>query len=912
MRFTAMRSRARLLTTAATGLALALGAGTAMAQDGQQDATEVDEIVVTGIRASLENSVETKRDETSIVEVVSAEDLGKLPDQSITESIARLPGITAQRLDGRAQVISIRGLGPDFTSALLNGREQVTTGDNRGVEFDQFPAELLTSVVVYKTPDASLVAQGLAGTADLRTVHPLEYGRRALALNYRYEWNDLGSLNAGAQDTGERWGISYVDQFLDDTLGIALGYAHMDTPYQNERYNAWGYPNVDAGTDASTPLILGGAKPYAQSGQLVRDGYFGSLEWRPHDQFRTRFDVFYSEFENQQILRGMEIPLWWGNGDPLEALEPGFTVEDGLITQATFSRVYPVIRNDYNTRDANTLSLGWNMEFQLNDDWAVEVDLSHSRVKRTDQIIESYSGFGYNFTGSDGDTITYSIDDRGVAQFDVGLDYTDPNLIRLTDPRGWGGSQVQAGYLNSPTTEDQIDAARFSITGQIDAGFITSMEAGLNFSKRDKSFTSDEWFLNPGPAGVTSAAIPSQCLLEPTTIGFLGFSMISYDTLCVLDSGVYSTARNANFDVIAKNWELSEDIKTLYWQVNFDQDFGPVRMTGNAGFQILDVNQESSGYAAVSGLGSVPITGGSDYTDFLPSANLIFQVGDNDVFRVSAARVQSRPRMDQMRASRQVFYNTDPSRVTSTDINNSPWSGNGGNPNLRPWEADAYDISYEHYFSRGSYISLAAFYKDLRTYVYNLNQLADFTGVPYTGPAPALFQGIISTPQNGEGGAIKGIEIAAVIQFGDFWSPLEGFGLAASYSDTDSDIQPDPNDASRPIEGLSREVRNVTLYYERYGFQARVSNRYRSQFLGEVAGFGNGRTFRTVGAESIVDAQIGYEFQSGPLEGLSFTLQGNNLTDEEFVTLNNASDPRQAIDYQVYGKTYLFGVNYRF
>ncbi|MFN3354077.1 MAG: TonB-dependent receptor plug domain-containing protein, partial [Brevundimonas sp.] len=391
-------SRARLLAGAA--LIAICGATPALAQSAQdpQDATEVEEIVITGIAASLETAIAEKREATSIVEVIAAEDLGKLPDQSIAESLARLPGLAAQRIDGRAQVISIRGLGPDFTTALLNGREQVTTGDNRGVEFDQFPSELLSGVIVYKTPDAALAAQGLAGTADLQTVRPLEYGRRAGAINYRYEWNDLGSLNAGAEDTGHRFSASFVDQFMDDTLGVALGVAYMETPYQNERYNAWGYPTVDAGpgyisanptpyADAIGNLILGGAKPYAQSGLIERTGVMGVVEWAPTDRLRVTGDLFYSEFENTQILRGIEIPLWWGDSGRGEQLRAGSsTVEDGLITQATFDGIRGVVRNDVNTREAETTSLGLNIEYDLSDTWSVSLDLSSSKVDRTDQV----------------------------------------------------------------------------------------------------------------------------------------------------------------------------------------------------------------------------------------------------------------------------------------------------------------------------------------------------------------------------------------------------------------------------------------------------------------------------------------------------------------------------------------------
>ncbi len=939
-------ARVRLMTGAGVlALTLSLG-GIAHAQaaaqppvgeDEDEQATELEEIVVTGIRAAIQNSVNQKRNETSIVEVVTAEDIGKLPDQSITESIARLPGITAQRLDGRAQVISVRGLGPDFTTALLNGREQVTTGDNRGVEFDQFPSELLGSVVVYKTPDAMLVGQGLAGTVDLRTVRPLEYGRQALAMNYRYEMNDLDSLVAGAEDTGNRYSISYIDQFFDNTLGVTLGYAHMETPYQNERYNSWGYPTVDCRTlnfDGVTPYtcdgagnpapgyenvigvpILGGAKPYAQSGLVERDGYMGVLQWDPNERFSATFDAFYSKFENTQILRGIEIPLWWGAGNGVqERLEAGSaTVEDNLVTQATFTNVDPVVRNDLNTREAETLALGANFRFQLNDNWAVIADLSHSKVDRTDQIIESYSGTGYAGAGANTD-ITYTIDERGVASFDIGVDYADPSQIFLTDPKGWGGNRVQAGYLNSPTTDDELNAVRLTVEGQLDAGFISSVEFGANLSSRDKSFVADEFFLQPAN-GAQQVAIPSECLLDPTSIRFLGFDMISYDTACVLDSGVLDANRNPNFDVVSKNWVVTEDIASLYWQANFDQDLNSwIRMTGNAGFQIHNVDQTGSGFATApapdvnSPAPTTAVEDGDEYTDFLPSANLIFQLGDNDVLRFAAARVQARPRLDQMRGSQNFFYN--PTNLNSTDINQAYFGGNGGNPRLRPWEADVFDISYEHYFGPGAYISLAAFYKDLRTYIFNQNVTFDFTGFPIPGEEPASRLGLYNSPQNGEGGVIQGIEVAASIPFGNFFPPLEGFGLVASYSDTSSEIQPEPGNPSRPIEGLSEKVSNVTLYYERYGFQARVSNRYRSDFLGEVAGFGNGRTFRFVGEESVIDAQIGYEFQSGPLEGLSVLLQGNNLTDEPFVTIDQT--PRRAIDYQVYGKTYLFGINYRF
>ena len=153
----------------------------------QSDTAELDTIVVTGIRRGIEDAISVKRDSTSIVEAISAEDIGKLPDVSIAESLARLPGLSAQRVAGRAQVISVRGLSPDFSTTLLNGREMVSTGDNRSVEFDQYPSELVSGVTIYKTPDAGLIGQGLSGTLDMQTARPLNFSDTVVAVSGRYQ-----------------------------------------------------------------------------------------------------------------------------------------------------------------------------------------------------------------------------------------------------------------------------------------------------------------------------------------------------------------------------------------------------------------------------------------------------------------------------------------------------------------------------------------------------------------------------------------------------------------------------------------------------------------------------------------------------------------------------------------------------
>ena len=264
-----------------------------------------------------------------------------------------------------------------------------------------------------------------------------------------------------------------------------------------------------------------------------------------------------------------------------------------------------------------------------------------------------------------------------------------------------------------------------------------------------------------------------------------------------------------------------------------------------------------------------------------------------------------------MRASRNFSFNVTNNTPTAQPDQNSPFSGSGGNPELRPTIANVADISIEKYFAnRQGYVSLAGFYKDLETFVFTRNQIFDFAGYPTGGITPVITEGVVSAPDNGDGGYISGVEFALSVPFEIVHPMLDGFGMQASVSQTSSEIKPDGQNAT-PLPGLSETVANVTVYYEANGFQARVSNRYRSDYLGEVAGFGNGRTLRSVAAENVIDAQIGYEFQSGPLEGASVLAQVNNLTDEPFKTFENG-DERRVIDFQRYGRTFLIGLNYRY
>jgi iron complex outermembrane receptor protein len=945
--------RGALGTSAFAIAACAMTAPTAaLAQDTDADATVDQEstgdiaenaIVVTGIRASIANSVQQKKANTSIVEVISAEDIGKLPDQSIAESLSRLPGLATQRLDGRGNVVSIRGLAPDFTTTLLNGREQVSANNNRGVELDQYPSELLSGAVVYKTPDASLIGQALGGTIDMQTVRPLAYGDQAIAVGIRGEINDLGKLNPDISNKGYRANISYIDQNDAGTVGWALGYARMVSPTAEERWNSWGYPGFDFNNDAygirdtnGTPddqsddtftvrpeyadavgaLLPGGAKPYVKSNRLTRDGLMGVLEFQPDDQLHVTLDGYWSRFKDEQRLRGLELPFAWGGQG--ETLQPGFTVEDGLITEGTWTNVKAVMRNDVVHRESNIFAGGLNVEYEPNDGLVLEADASYSRVRRTEENIEIYAGTGRGSANGVRDTMDFSIDDQGVISFSPDLDYTDTDLFQLTDPRGWCGrpgfpGDCQDGFINAPKVKDQLASLRLQATQEVGAG--DSIRVGANYSEREKSLV-DEGYVLTHKNYPASTPIPSEYLYDPVSLGFIGIpGMIAFDSQRYFEDGNYVLTPESLWTSgrLTNSFDITEKVLTGFVQYNLDRDLGGVPLRGNVGVQVVHTDQQGDGYAASNqnGLTVVePISDGDTYTDILPSLNLSFEIAPNNFIRVGAARVLARARMDQLNPGN--GFNFDQSKAANTEIESSPWSGTAGNAKLRPLIANAFDLAYENYFTPGGYIAVSGFYKHLESYVYQQQTLFDFTGYPFHGPVtPTFFEGYVSQWQNTGGGKIYGGEFAGSLPFNTLSAALDGFGALLSASYTKSKVRLGSEAPLTTLPGLSEWVVNSTLYYEKNGFQARVSGRYRSEFLAEVQGLSLKRDLVSAKGELLVDAQIGYEFQDGPLQGLSILATGSNLTNEPFVTFYNG-DERQVRDHQNYGRNFMLGLSYKF
>lgn len=908
MKRTTAIKKASLAGAATTALLLALSTN-AMAQDAEETAG-TDEVISTGIRQSIADSLALKKESSSIVEAITSEDIGKLPDVSIADSLARLPGVTAQRVRGRAQQISIRGLGPDFSIALLNGREQVSAGNNRGIEFDQFPSELIAKGIVYKTPDAKLAATGVAGAVDLRTVRPLDYTERKINLSGKYVINDNGKLNPDFDANGYRLFGSYIDQNEARTLGFSLGITHQSNPTQFFSRELKTNQNQTGQLADGTYFAADNPRTGVVSRDFKRTSVTGALQFEPTDRFSATVDAYYSDFEDEGIFRGVETPIAGWSGASLTNSTPG----GAFVSSATYDPVGAILRTDTEGNSAEIFSAGLNMDFQATDKLSFNLDLSTSQLDKQDIDYESYAGTAFqalfgprnNDPGVRG-SLTYNTPTDGEYSIDSEIDYSNPANVFLTDPGGWG----QVGFIKEPLIEDDLNQIRAEASYAVEKHGIEAISVGALYTDREKDFDSNESFIRAGNGFVNGEApIPSSA--GTTDSGSIGLDIVAYDPTALRTDGTYIFEKG-DFD---QEWNVQEEIWTYYAMATIFSE-GSIPVRGNVGFQYVDVNQASTAGAAITE---------ESYSDFLPSANFSFEVADDTFIRVAAARSVTRPRMDQLRAGAAPSFNplvcpdVDGNGVRDTfidtpDPNDACISLSGGNGFLRPYSSASYDLSFEKYFSDAGAISLALFTKNISDYVVDLSQLFEneniarsLLGDAFVDDFPQSAELSFNAPENVETAKVEGIELALRLPLDDvFGDMFEGFGLNAAYTYTNTSLAFNNRDIDIP--GYSKDTFSGEIYYERDGFKARVNTRHRSGFLSEVPQFDGSLVGAQALSETVYDAQIGYEWDEGPLEGFSINFEAYNITDEPFRTTNDLDGDGPGTDFFVsrredYGTTY--------
>ena len=933
------------LSPVAAGAVMMLMASGANAQTSTQPAADASQVVtVTGIRRGIENAINVKKNADGVVEAISSEDIGKLPDTTIAESLARLPGLTSQRdRNGNATNISIRGLGPDFNGYLLNGREQTSTGDSRAVDLSVYPAELIGGATVYKTSDATLMSAGLAGTIDNRLIDPLAFTSRVFAANAQKTKTGVGLPVTG---TGHRYSLTYIDQFADRTLGLAIGYVRSEGTSNSLADGSWGGSGTASlaggGTQANVSLPFGGGLGFeSDRNKDERHGLAAILSYKPNKNFSTELDVYTAKIKT--ALKKMAAKA--GN---FTALTNATVVADPknagkfLATSGTLSMAPGgLIAYSENIFDDDKIdSLGWKSTLKIADGWSGSLDFNHNKAVRIEKDIEAYAGITtadtLSFTGANG---------GGTPQLSLGnaAAYVNPATIQIRDQSGWSGVQYptgspyagqtvpQAGYSKGPTVTDKLDAVRLDFKHDLpEGGLFQDLQFGGNYSKRTKDRETDEGVIgSTNNGGYDRIAYPSSAYVA-SNVGGTGLNLLTFDPQVGLWPGAV-IIRKYNDDILSKTWSVEEKVTTAYAKVNLDGKAGDFPIRGNLGVQLVHTDQSSAGYQAQVGSGvtlnnpAVSLTkGGTKYTDFLPSLNVSVDVGGGGQLRFGASQQIARATLTDLRNSFAASVDTNAANSTF-----GRFVGSAGNPQLKPFKAWAFDISAEKYFGSKGYVGAAFFYKKLDTYITTAtNRAFDFSGyasalglvVPPLGPV-----GTFTTSVNGSGGDLTGLEFTASVPFNMITSALDGFGATASYSTTTSSVNlpnligQNPNQqvptagATIPLPGLSKDNAKLMFYYERGGFSAFVAENYRTTYVGSVANssVGGYPTLRFIEGSSWRSAQIGYEVQSGPVKGLGIRFEGNNMNKPTYREADDA-DITKNVSTNKTGASYAFKLSYKY
>ncbi|GBL05391.1 TonB-dependent receptor [Glaciecola sp. KUL10] len=632
-----------LITAAIIASGMILGSSPVYAQEQddelsrqEQGEATVERIEVTGFSTSLIKSLNQKRFSDTVSEQISADDLGGLPDVSMADALTRLPGISAVRTGGQAAEINIRGLSGDFVFSTLNGREQVSTSGSRSIEFDQYPSELISSAAVYKSPKASLIEGGVAGTVELKTASPLANSEQhTFGVNVRGMFNDRADQVDGADEYGHRLSFSYQGKYLDDTLGVALGYARLFQPgvatqFVGLAYNAEVDVDGIAGDEdnydpnSSVPrdqqcveceLISEGFEMQHLGGSETRNGYMAALEWVPTDNFTLRADAFISKFDSEVFARGFRVKL----GGPTASITNPVVVNNSVVggtfnrTDTSFTRVELV--NDNNNEVDEIENFGVNAEWLVTDDLTLSFDVSLSK---------SSSDFRNGLTWS----LVGDVDENGVPTFDEnvsisyllnGLDL--PDLAFNQNDAFTDTSRVfvsKYGIYPFQNT-DELDAYRFDAQYTLDNDFISSIEVGYRYS--DREYTNDRSVFEYGNDGAFSTSEPPLALNNNlvNVVNWQGEfsyfpSYLSVDLDSTLEAwfpngvpqpvqtwgptadGVINGAETGPSTAwsVLESGDVFETVNAAYFMANIDMELFDMPVTGNIGVRYVESKQAST------------------------------------------------------------------------------------------------------------------------------------------------------------------------------------------------------------------------------------------------------------------------------------------------------------------------------
>jgi iron complex outermembrane receptor protein len=922
------RVRALKFSASTGAIALALAtAGVAAAQEAAApvDDTAVEEVVVTGFRRSLDQALNVKRTAVGSVDVIVAEDIAKFPDQNLAESLQRIPGISIVRDGGEGRAITVRGLGSRFTRVRVNGMEAVaTTSDGasanreRGFDFNVFASELFNSLVVHKTAEASLDEGSLGAVVDLNTGNPLA-GKDGvtLALSAQAQYNDLsdkfGPRLAGLLSYRHPSGVwaasvsgAYSKQEQVEATNNTVRWAQA-------RFNRVGTTNCfttqnSGGTYVPSVACNDAALAFhpriPRYGEVnherERIGLTGSFQYAPSDKTKLSVDGLYSKYNAVRNEKWAEV-LFRSNERSISVRD--YTIdENNNLIKGTFDNAWVRLEHYERELDTTFYQLSANLTHEFSDKFKVQGLAGFSKSDadipyETTIIFDDRDATGYN----------YDYTDMKKPKLAFGTSISDPTNFQFAEFRDRPSNNTNKFKTVGLNADWAITE---ELTWKIGAVF-RQFDLDLREDARDSTYCA-AFSCATGAYGAPVTAALAQ------NFSLTGANAPAGTTTSWAAPNLEAAAASVNLynrpllQQAGNTRSVTEKDTGAFLQFDLKSQIGGLDYALNAGTRYVKTEQSSTGINS----GQV-VTVDRTYEDWLPAANLALYPTEKVIIRASAAKVMTRPNLGALTPGGSVDgFNY---RITS------------GNPQLKPYRADAYDASVEWYFARESIFSVAVFKKNIASFPLTSSIQGTYasTGLPTSlilasSPAAADPEGrpwTIGTTIDGEGASLKGVEFAIQGPFSflpGFWS---NFGGIANLTLVDSSVDYRVNGAATLPTGstfpvlvarnensslfdLSKRAYNVTLYYEADKFSARASAAYRSGFIDAASDTGN--VFEGYNSSLNVDASMRYRLT----DQFEVSLEGTNLTDEYRDRFTDLEADRN-YEYNHFGRTIMFGVRYK-
>lgn len=863
-----MNQKTKLSTAIVAIIASMSNSNSANSQEINSSEATVEVINVVGMRNSLVDAMNIKKNSTGIVDAIVAEDIGKLPDNNIAESLQRIPGVQITRNHGEGSGVAIRGL--TQVKTLLNGRE-IFSDTGRDLSLENVPTELLAGIDTYKNPSATLVEGGLGGVIDLKTRRPFDFKGFTASATARVNYYDLAEKYK-PQISGlitDRWDTKFGE------FGVLLSVAdvksagrfdQIGTEPFNNRYNLVDFnqngnfpgttPPAD-GSDAGDLVISpnGGGNSIELT---IRDRRGANLvgQWAPNSETLWTLEFTHNDYEYNQ---GAYV-VFANRGSLLAAPDATFIYDDtNLVQVGAYKDVTFTSNSNYFDREASTDQAAINGNWTPTDNLTLTTDIAYTTSKRTDASGGIRIGNSANSTGT---TLTFDVRDDLPSYQLTGFDFNNVSAYN---------------FIDSSHAIEKADgsglSARFDGNYFFDDSVITSVDFGYRFASRDidrEQGTQSHFSGNQSIELLPDAAgdIAYSNFYRGTQNQFipLGIKAAPHDlirdipTVCTAFSDItcYPVFNPIN------TYSASEKTNAIAVQVNYDFDLGAFPVIGNVGTRYVSTDLNITGFRTSNGGDATPIDQSTEYDDVLPSFNARIELDDDLFLRFAAGKQLTRPSFSQLTPNLQIGFSNA----------NATLTGRAGNPDLRPLRSTSFDASLEYYFSENGYTYLSAFKKDVSGFIQTVTTTVNVSFPDY----PNYSTADITRPQNGQDGEIKGFEIGVQSFFDFLPAPFDGLGVQANYTRVNSSAPGPIVGTTVPLVGLSKNSYNLVAYYEKNAYRARIAYTYRDNYVDTTAGPGSGALPIYVQPVGFLSASIGYKIN----EQFDVSIDADNLARSEY------------------------------